>query len=371
MYISSNNTLVAFLSAQVDNPNQKSGTNTLLSLFVQLFACSDPGYSTIYTADSKKLELCRPIFDTQTKLESLVTHVLFKQAQQACAEGSRSVLMRIYQFAFGMIDKVVDQTLSRDHQGDVTSSEQNLDYALSALVNISLSFRYCIETNIASNPYINVQPCVNCQLNALTSELFCKLPPLKKAMSKLQMQEKFGARMSHLISDWWYRMERHSLCECNFAKIVGNEQLRAVKKIMSSSFFNLNDAPRMAPSLQAALSVLPSSVSSTPNHSPKICGSPMVAPQRPPALDIGSITSPGGRATAVREVVGEGTPDQAVKDKHSRNFFGAKSEKTARTPKTLTQHQKILKLVEDCRREIELCGFGSWYLPLLSFFFIF
>jgi hypothetical protein len=349
MFISSNDTLVAFLSAQVDNPNQKSGTNTLMSLFVQLFACSDPGYFTIYTHDSKKLGSYRPIFDTQTKLESLITHVLFKQAQQACAEGSRSVLMRIYQFAFGMIDNVV--TLSRDQQGEVTSSEQNLDYALSALMNISLSFRYCLESNVTANPYISAHPCVNCQLNLLTSELFCKLPCLKKAMSKVQMQEKFGARISHLISEWWYRMEKHTLCDCSFARIVGNEHLEAVKKIVSPSFFDLDGTSMMAISLQAALSVLPSSLSSTPNHSPKPSGSPKAGTPRPPPLDIGSSACVGGRPTPVKGA-DEGTPLQEVKGKHSRNFFGAKSENRTKTPAALTHYQKILKSLEDYRRDL-------------------
>ena len=120
MYLSSNDTLVSFLLAQVHNPNQKSGANTLMSLFVQLFASSEPGYP-----DSAKLGSLRPIVDSQTKLESLVTHVLFKQAQQACAGGGSSVLMMIFQFAFDMILKCV-QTSCRDQQGDVTSSEQNL-----------------------------------------------------------------------------------------------------------------------------------------------------------------------------------------------------------------------------------------------------
>ena len=44
MYFSSNHTLLSFLSMQTDKPSQKSGNYVPLSLFVQLFACSDPGY---------------------------------------------------------------------------------------------------------------------------------------------------------------------------------------------------------------------------------------------------------------------------------------------------------------------------------------
>jgi hypothetical protein len=151
MYFSSNHTLVSFLSMQTDRPSQKSGY-VPLSLFVQLFACSDPGYP-----DFAKLGECRPIFDTQTKLESLITHKVFENVQQTCCDGSSSILQRIFNFASEMMQKFVDQTSSRDHQNDITSSEQNLEYALCALVNISLSFRWCIESNVSPNPYSRVQ----------------------------------------------------------------------------------------------------------------------------------------------------------------------------------------------------------------------
>jgi hypothetical protein len=342
MCLSSNKTLFSFLLAQVYNPNQKSGANTVLSLFVQLFASSEPGYH-----GSAKLGSLRPIVPSQYMLDSLVTHVLFeqsKQAQQACANGGSSVLMLIFQFAFDMIECV--QTLCRDQQGDVTSSEQNLDYALTALMKISYSFKYCIENNIAGNPYTSAQPCVNCELNLLTSELFRKLPPLKKVMSKLQMQEKFGARISHLISDWWYRMERRFLCKCSLAKVVGNEQLKVVKKIASPRYFNLEGTPRMMPSLQVALSVISSSVPS-PNDSPKSCGSPQAAPPRSifpiPPLELAAEASP----SANRTPSDPNTPSL----RHSRTHVVAYSERKSKTLKPLlteeTRFQTILKQLRD------------------------
>jgi len=158
-------------------------------------------------------------------------------------------------------------------------------------------------------------------------------------------------------------MEKHSLCECIFAKSVGSEQLKAVKKIVSSSFFNLDGTSRMAPSLQAALSVLPSSLSSSPIQSPKTCGSPVAATHSLPSpLDIGSPASPGGRLEPVRGGTDGGTPPEVAKDKHSRNFFGAKSENRTKAPVALTQYQKILKSLEDYRRdlrELKFCDESS------------
>ena len=321
----------------------------MLSLFVQLFASSEPGYH-----GSAKLGSLRPIVPSQYMLDSLVTHVLFeqsKQAQQACANGGSSVLMLIFQFAFDMIECV--QTLCRDQQGDVTSSEQNLDYALTALMKISYSFKYCIENNIAGNPYTSAQPCVNCELNLLTSELFRKLPPLKKVMSKLQMQEKFGARISLLISDWWYRMERRFLCKCSLAKVVGNEQLKVVKKIASPRYFNLEGTPRMMPSLQVALSVISSSVPS-PNDSPKSCGSPQAAPARSmPPLELAAEESPSANRTPSNPHT-PCTPlvlKDEVSLRHSTTHVMAYSERKSKTLKPLltedTRFQTILKLLRD------------------------
>lgn len=350
MFFSANETLVSFLSMQADKPSQKSGNYVLISLFVQLFASSDPGNTNL-----AKLGECRPIFDTQTKLESLITHKLFENVQQTCTEGSSSILQRIFNFASEMMQKFVDQTSSRDHQVDITSSEQNLEYALCALVNISRSFRWCIESNVSPNPYSRVKPCVNCEFNSLTSRFCRMLLPLKKAMPKLQVRGKFGARMSHLISDWWYRISSPFLCECSCDKAVGNDELKTIKRIVSPKF--LNCSTKMNPSLQVVLSGVPSS---SPEDSPKSCSSPQLSMQRPPSklfpsLDLGPRATLSRTPSAQVEslctppATREESPHETPRECWSRTRVSTprSDSKPPGTPKTLTCVEKILKLLEN------------------------
>ncbi len=241
MFVSSNDTLISFLSAQVESPNKKIGRNALISLFVQLFAFSDAGYP-----DFAKLGKCRPIFDTQTKLESLITHSLFYKVHQSCS----NVLKIIFDYALEMIKSVNDSS-SRDQQGGITTSEQNFEYALCALVNISLSLRWCMESNSDSNPYSLVNPCVYCQINTLTSVFFRELQPLQHALLRLQSRGRFGSRILHLISDWWNRLERH-VCTDRCCTAAVDEVLKSVKKIVC--ILNLEDAASMDVSLEVRLS---------------------------------------------------------------------------------------------------------------------
>lgn len=348
MFVSCNDALISFLSRQVENPNHSlSGNNTLLSLFVQLFAFSDPGY-----LDLAKLGSVKPIFDSQTKLESLITHSLFEKIQRSFAGGSCSVLLRIFQFAFDKIDSFVQQGSSQ--QGEITSSEQNLTYALCALVNISLSFKWCLESNITPNPYSLARPCVNCEFNSQTSILFCKLLPLRNAMHRLQSRGKFGARMAHLISDWWYRMERPSFCACTNDKVVGDEQLKTVKKIVSPNFLNLHSTTRRFPGLHLRLSGFPAS---SPENSPKLV--PKV-PTRPPLtpLDISPLDvstayqTPRSKSVAVDISQSDDSPPVSI-EFYSRTRVSTprsppeSSEKVDEAPKILCPHETILKLLHD------------------------
>jgi hypothetical protein len=334
MFFSSNDKLVSFLSMQVDHPKHHlSGNKAPLSLFVQLFAFSDPCYP-----DFNKFGSCKPIFDSQTKAESLITHFLFEKVQQTCVEGSKSVLLRIFQFAFDMLDSFERQASIRDQQVDITSSEQNLTYAFCALVNISVSFRWCIESNVTPNPYTLANPCVNCELNKQTSILFCKLLPIKKAMSKMRLRDKFGARMSHLISEWWFRMERPLLCSCGHDKVVGNEDLKTVKKIISPHFLNLPSAPRMYPRLQAALS---SVQSSSPEDSPKCA--PKVPAESPPLLEVGRTYFSSERRTPLEKLA-------SSCGVFSRNHVSSpKVETETETPKIRTCFEQILQLLTKSR----------------------
>ena len=277
MYFSSNENLVSFLSKQVDNPNQKVGTNVSLSLFVQLFSYSIPD------PDLAKLRGNRPIFDTQTKLESLNTHVLVEKVQRNCAACSPAVVERIFDYASDMIQNV--ERSSRDQQCDITSSEQNLEYALCALVNISLSYRWCIENGVVADAYSSAQSCVSCQLNSVTMKLIRKLLPLKKLMPKLRSLGTFDARLSLLISDWWYRIERPFMCPCSSGNAVGHEELKDVKKIVSARFLDLAGTTKMHAGLARRLSDVQSPVLS-PTDSPKI-GSPTTPKPGLPFLDIG------------------------------------------------------------------------------------
>jgi len=278
MYFSSNESLVSFLSRQVDNPNKINGQNEPLSLFVQLFSYSIPD------PDFAKLGCNRPIFDTQTKLESLNTHVLFERVQRNCAACSPSVVERISEYACAMMRKVQTklQTSSRDQLGDITSSEQNLEYALRALVNISLSYRWCTENGVVAPVYTSAQPCVSCQLNSVTMKFIQKLLPLKELMPKLRWLGKCHARLSLLISD----LGQHPChCPCKSGTPVGNEVLKNVKKIISAPFLNLAGTPMMAAVVRRVSHIQITPVSS-PIGSPKV-GSPKNPTPRLPSLDIG------------------------------------------------------------------------------------
>jgi hypothetical protein len=283
MFVSSNPHLISFLSQQLEHPNQKAGTNALFSLFVQLFAFSDPGYP-----DEAKLGKCRPIFHSQTKLESLTTRVLFENI--LLTSTAASVLHKIFQFAFSMIEKVLLQTPSRSGNVDRTSSELNLEHAMYALVNISLSFRWCSESNITPNPYFGTQPCFGCQLNSLTVELIRKLSPMRKKLSKLLSFEKFRAHTTQFFSNWWYRMERPSLCACDAPfKVSGVDDmtriLKNVKSILSSPFpyLSVHSLSSIHPSLQQSLDGV--SAPNSPIASPHISCAPTPRSPAPFALD--------------------------------------------------------------------------------------
>jgi hypothetical protein len=341
MFFSSNDALLSFLSMQVENPNKKVGKNVSLSLFVQLFAFSISGHP-----DHDKLGSCRPIIDTQTKLESLITHVLFGKVQQTC----NSVLRRIFEFAFEMMENV-NHSSSRDQQGGITPSEQNFEYALCALVNMSLSFRWCMESNVDHNPYTNAAyACVNCELNEQTSILFRKMRHLKNAMSRLQSRLKFGSRMSHLISNWWNRLERCH-CACSCVAVVEDEVLKSVKKIIS--FLKLDDLLLMNTKLKGSLSSFPPSSPYASPMSPKLTAQSLstVLLQSPSSLDLEPSAPLHQLHSAKRE----------VSTRWSNTRIGPpRDEKTTETLKTSTFHtcfEKIPRLLECLRCGV--CGLDT------------
>lgn len=293
MYFSCNDTLLSFLSTQVETPNRKSGQNVSLSLLVQLFAYSHPG--------DDQLGTCRPIFDSQTKLETLVTHELFAKVEHT----GTSVLRRIVDFIFGMIQNMS----SHDQKGDVTRSEKNFDDALRALVKISRSFRWCFENRVQPNPYTNNHSCcINCELNRFTSELFCKLQSLgrEKVVKMLQPRENSGALMSSLISDWFFcRTQRPALCTCSCDKHVAQNVFQSLRKIVA--YLKLDDVLSMNPELKDILSALPPYTgTSSPSRSP--CLQPItkalsmaIADECPSPHDLSTAMSPQTNS-AMKEV---------------------------------------------------------------------
>jgi hypothetical protein len=251
MFFSCNDTLLCFLSAQVETPNPKAGLAGL-ALLVQLFAYSHPG---------DQLGKCRPIFDSQTKLETLITHELYGKVQQS----GTIVLRRIFDLIFGIIDDMS----SHEQKGDIT--EKIFFDALCALVNILRSYRWCFENSVNPNPYINAHPCCsNCELNRLTSELFCKLQSLgrKKVVKMLQWRENIGALMSSLVSDWSFcRAQRPALCACSCDNDVAQNVFQSVKKIVA--YLKLDDVFNTNPELKRIFSALPPcSFTSSPSGSP-------------------------------------------------------------------------------------------------------
>jgi hypothetical protein len=335
MFFSSNDALLSFLSMQVENPNKKIGKNVSLSLFVQLFAFSKSGHP-----DYDKLGSRRPIFDTQTKLESLITHTLFEKVRQTCS----SVLQRIFEFAFEMMENA-NLSSSRDRQGGLTPSERNFEYAIRALVKISLSFRWCMESNVDPNPYTNAaNSCVNCQLNKQTSILFCKLRSLKNAMSRLQSHWKFAARMSHLISNWWNRVERRN-CSCSCVTDVEDEVLISINRIIS--FLNLDDLLPMNITLKDRLSGFPPPSPNVSPLSPKLTAQTLskVLSRSPCSLDVESTAPLPQLHSAKREVSSRWS---------NTRMAPPLSEKKTGTLKTSTCYEKILRLLECLRCGV--CG---------------
>jgi hypothetical protein len=346
MFFSSEDELISFLYLQVENSRNSchhlSGNRAPLSIFVQLFAFSDPGYP-----DFAKLGGCTPIFDSQTKRESSITHALFEKVQRCCSVGSSSTLQIIFQFAFDMMKSFEEHVSPRDRQADVTAAEQNLTYALCALVNISKSFKWCIESNIFPNPYTAARPCVNCELNSLISILFRKLLPLKKIVPKLHLRGKFGARVSLLISDWWYRIERPSICACGTQNVVGNDELKTVKKIVAPNFLNLPGMTRMHPALQSRLSSIPSS---SPEDSPKC--TPKVATLCLSQLDIGlAAFAPATPIAGDTPLSALDTSPHETSGVFSRNrvFSSQKNDRTPHTPKTKTFCELMLQRLKGYR----------------------
>jgi hypothetical protein len=330
MFFSCNDTLLSFLSTQVETPNRKSGQNVSLSLLVQLFAYSHPG--------DDELGNCRPIFDSQMKLETLVTHELFAKVEHT----GTSVLRRIVEFIFGMIQKMS----SHDQKGDVTRSEKNFDDALRALVKISRSFRWCFENRVQPNPYTNNRLCcINCELNQFTSELFCKLQSLgpEKVVKMLQPRENSEALMSSLICDWFFcRTQRPALCTCSCDKHVAQNVFQSLRKIVV--YLKLDDVFCMNPELKDIFSALPRCSTSSPSGSP--CLRPITkalsmapADKCPSPLDLSTALSPQTNS-AIKDV------SYRWSDKH---ISPRQSERMTETTKTSRECAGVLRKITSLR----------------------
>jgi len=262
MYFTSNESLASLLFDQVENPNPKVGSNVSMSLFVQLFSYSIP------YPDLSMLVGGRPIFDSTICLESLRTHVLAEHMQVHSAH-SHGVVQRIFSYAVEMMKMVAAKECSRDQQ-DATPSEINLDFALCAMVNISLSHRLCRQNRSFRDAYRHMSPCMHCQLNSYTIAFLRSLLPLKDQMPKVKLHGNFDTHLAVLISDWWYRVEHPNHCLCNVVcssadAAASPDHLRTLKRAASEGRLDILES--LPDTLRSRLQAVP--LSPSPVGSPK------------------------------------------------------------------------------------------------------